>query len=101
MVDWKPCAPLKNLRLRAQLLAQIRQFFLTRDVLEVETPALGRHTVPDVYIESMEVEVADGGARDKHFLQTSPEFFMKRLLAAGSGSIYQISKVFRQEERGS
>ena len=75
------------------------RFFAERDVLEVETPLLGRHTVPDVYIESMSVEVVDGASSTEHFLQTSPEFFMKRLLAHGSGSIYQIAKAFRQEEK--
>ena len=101
MVAWKPSAPLQNLRQRAEVLARIRSFFLEREVLEVETPLLGRHTVPDVYIESMSVEVMDGANSRQHFLQTSPEFHMKRLLASGSGSIYQIAKAFRQEEKGS
>lgn len=99
MVDWKPSAPLENIEQRARVLAQIRQFFAERDVLEVETPLLGRHTVPDVYIESMSSEVTGLGGSVPHFLQTSPEFFMKRLLAAGSGSIYQLGKAFRQEEQ--
>ena len=101
MLAWKPSAPLQNQRQRAKVLAQIRSFFAERDVLEVETPLLGRHTVPDVYIESMSVDVVDGASSIEYFLQTSPEFFMKRLLAHGSGSIYQIAKAFRQEEKGS
>lgn len=101
MVAWKPSAPLQNLRQRARMLAQIRGFFAERNVLEVETPLLGRHTVPDVYIESMPVDVIANGIVSQHFLQTSPEFFMKRLLADGSGSIYQITKAFRQEESSS
>lgn len=101
MVDWKPSAPLQNLQQRAQTIAKIRDFFAERDVLEVETPSLAGTTVSDVYIESIVADVIDGGERKKRFLQTSPEFFMKRLLASGSGSIYQIAKAFRQEEKGS
>jgi lysyl-tRNA synthetase class 2 len=100
MVDWLPSASLQNLQQRAEALATIRHFFLGRDVLEVETPLLASSTVPDVYIESIAVEVKDGNASQQNFLQTSPEFFMKRLLASGSGSIYQIAKAFRQEEKG-
>lgn len=84
---------LKNkLHARATLYRQIREFFAARDVLEVETPLLCSHSVTDVYIES----IAAGERR----LQTSPEYCMKRLLVAGSGSIYQICKAFRQEEYG-
>jgi lysyl-tRNA synthetase class 2 len=100
MVDWKPSASLKNLQQRAYALAKIRRFFSERDVLEVETPLLASSTVPDVYIESIAAEVVEGNSSRKNFLQTSPEFFMKRLLASGSGSIYQITKAFRQEEKG-
>jgi len=100
MVDWLPSASLQNLQQRAHALATIRQFFLERDVLEVETPLLASSTVSDVYIESIAAEVNDGNASQQNFLQTSPEFFMKRLLASGSGSIYQIAKAFRQEEKG-
>lgn len=99
MVDWKPSASLQNLRQRAQLLATIRRFFSERGVLEVETPLLGSATVPDVYIESIAAEVNEDGSSRQGFLQTSPEYFMKRLLASGSGSIYQIAKAFRQEEK--
>lgn len=100
MVDWKPSASLQNLQQRAQVLTKIRRFFFERDVLEVETPLLASTTVPDVYIESIAAEVTDGNSSHQKFLQTSPEFFMKRLLASGSGSIYQIAKAFRQEEKG-
>ena len=99
MVDWKPSASLQNLQQRAYVLAKIRRFFSERAVLEVETPLLASSTVPDVYIESIAAEVMEGNSSRKNFLQTSPEFFMKRLLASGSGSIYQISKAFRQEEK--
>jgi lysyl-tRNA synthetase class 2 len=100
MVDWKPSASLQNLQQRAYALAKIRRFFSERDVLEVETPLLASSTVPDVYIESIAAQVVKDNSSRKNFLQTSPEFFMKRLLASGSGSIYQIAKAFRQEEKG-
>ena len=99
MVDWKPSASLQNLQQRAYVLAKIRRFFSERAVLEVETPLLASSTVPDVYIESIAAQVMEGNSSRKNFLQTSPEFFMKRLLASGSGSIYQIAKAFRQEEK--
>lgn len=101
MVDWKPSASLQNLQRRADMLATIRRFFSARNILEVETPLLASTTVPDVYIESIAASVNDGNSTRQNFLQTSPEFFMKRLLACGSGSIYQIAKAFRQEEKGS
>ncbi len=101
MVDWKPGASLQNLRLRAETLGKIRQFFAQRDILEVETPLLARTTVSDVYIESISAEIRIGETKVLRYLQTSPEYFMKRLLASGCGSIYQICKAFRQEETGS
>jgi len=91
--DWQPTAALDALRLRAQLYQQLREFFQQRNVLEVETPLLGQAASTDVHLASLSV---DG----QQFLQTSPEFAMKRLLAAGSGSIYQICKSFRQGESG-
>lgn len=81
------------LQQRAKLLAQLRDFFKQRDVLEVETPLLASTAGTDIYIKPI--------ATERHgFLQTSPEFAMKKLLAAGSGSIYQICKAFRDEEHG-
>ena len=91
--DWQPSAPLAHLKARARLLAQLRGFFAQRQVMEVETPLLGQHTVSDPHIESWQVEGAG-------FLQSSPEYAMKRLLAAGSGAIYQIGKAFRKGEQG-
>jgi len=103
MTDWQPAATTQTLKLRARLLATVRQFFAERDVIEVETPLLARHTVSDVNLESFVVNSASssghGTLRSSHsFLQTSPEYAMKRLLAAGSGPIYQICKAFRDEE---
>jgi lysyl-tRNA synthetase class 2 len=95
MSNWKPAASLELLKQRAKILAEIRAFFAKRNVLEVETPALSQAANTDPYIESFSL---DNGRR---FLHTSPEYAMKRLLAAGSGDIYQICKVWREEEAGS
>lgn len=95
--SWRPTANLANLRLRAELLKKIRTFFEARGVLEVDTPALSHAAATDRHLASFGVEAAGG----RHlFLHTSPEFPMKRLLAAGSGDIYQICKVFRDGEAG-
>ena len=98
MTDWKPGAALDLLRDRAQLFAEIRQFFSARDVLEVETPLLSHSTATDVYIQSYAVTDSLKPTAAPGYLQTSPEFAMKRLLAAGSGPIYQLCKAFRSEE---
>ncbi len=90
---WQPSATREILRARAALNASIRDFFAARDVLEVETPVLSRHATVDRHIDSFCTQT---GA----WLQTSPEFAMKRLLAAGSGPIYQIAHVFRRDEQG-
>lgn len=96
MADWRPSASLEALRARARLLADIRQFFDTRQVLEVETPVLASAGVTDPALEPFCVETTAG----VRFLQTSPEYAMKRLLAAGSGDIYQLAKAFRANEQG-
>jgi lysyl-tRNA synthetase class 2 len=80
------------------MLAKLREFFAARGVLEVETPVLGAAAVSDPQIESLTTRVA--GLAQPLFLSTSPEFPMKRLLAGGSGDIYQVCKVFRDAERG-
>lgn len=97
--SWRPSATLSTLRRRAQALAVTREFFHARGVLEVETPALINAPVSDVNIGSARVQL-DGGAGAPMFLHTSPEYAMKRLLAAGSGDIYQLCRVFRGAERG-
>lgn len=90
------------LQQRASLNAGIRRFFAERGVLEVETPLLCRHTVTDPGLHPFETRFRHPGQLEGRvlYLQTSPEFAMKRLLAAGSGSIYQICKAFRNEESG-
>ncbi len=100
--DWQPTATLEVLKLRAQMLQSIRAFFSQRGVLEVETPMLSAAATTDPALSSF-VTRYNGPLfpRGKNFyLHTSPEFPMKRLLAAGSGSIYQICKVFRDGESG-
>ncbi|WP_420465763.1 EF-P lysine aminoacylase EpmA [Panacagrimonas sp.] len=90
---WQPSASLETLKARAELYGSVRAFFGVRGVLEVDTPILSAHATVDRHIESFAVP---GGG----WLQTSPEFAMKRLLCAGSGPIFQIAPAFRREERG-
>ena len=91
-MNWKPSATIETLKQRAAIIDRIRQFFKTRGLLEVETPLLYPATVTDQYLQSIR-------AGDQ-YLQTSPEFCMKRLIAAGSGPIFQICKAFRDDEIG-
>ncbi len=98
--DWRPTCSIASIRLRARLLAELRQFFAEKSVLEVETPLLGHSIGTDPQLEFFTTEYCLSPKRQTLFLQTSPEFAMKRLLAAGSGSIYQISKAFRNGESG-
>jgi len=95
--DWQPNAPLATLKKRAELLAQIRSFFSLQAVMEVDTPILGRRGVTDLHIDCVQARVCG----ETRYLQSSPEYFMKRLLAAGAGAIYSLGKVFRDEEQGS
>lgn len=93
MSDWRPTAAPAVLTERARMNAAVRAFFADRGVLEVETPVLGQYGVTDPHVESVRVDGAG-------FLQPSPEYHMKRLLAAGSGPIYQMARVLRAGERG-
>ncbi|MCV6637212.1 EF-P lysine aminoacylase EpmA [Candidatus Albibeggiatoa sp. nov. NOAA] len=96
-INWQPDADLAYLQRRAQLYQRIRQFFAERDVLEVETPVLSHAAVPEPSIEPLSTQLY---GEHNLYLQTSPELPMKRLLAAGSGAIFQICKVFRDDEFG-
>jgi len=95
-MNWQPGANLPVIRERARIYRQIRSFFNTRGCLEVDTPLLMPTTSTDAQVASIEVP----GIDRTRYLQTSPEFAMKRLLAAGSGSIFQIGHAFRQGEAG-
>lgn len=95
-MSWKPTASFEVLRLRASIIAELRKFFAERNILEVETPLLYGSTATDLQLTSFTSRCL----QRLLFLQTSPEFPMKRLLAAGSGPIYQITKAFREGESG-
>jgi len=91
--DWQPTATADRLQSRARLLRDIRQFFADLNVLEVETPIISKAGNTDPEIQSIRT---DSG----HFLRTSPEFALKRLLAAGSGDVFELGRVFRAGESG-
>ncbi len=100
--DWKPSASMLALKERAKLLSSIRHYFEMNGAMEVETPMLSSKATVDIYINSFstEFEPIGGGGLETHYLHTSPEFPMKRLLAAGSGDIFSMGKVFRNGEAG-
>jgi lysyl-tRNA synthetase class 2 len=115
-----PTASLENLRLRAELLNRLRSFFLGEDFWEIETPILSADTVVDRHLDAFGVEMdsrftqpsppapsiswcspkGEGRSSQRYWMQTSPEFGMKRVLAAGAKAIFQVSKVFRRDEVG-
>lgn len=99
---WQPSASKTALQQRAAILATLRQFFAERAVLEVETPILSAASITDLQLGFLETRWHGPGASTgkRLFLHTSPEFPMKRLLCAGYGDIYQICKVFRDDESG-
>jgi elongation factor P--(R)-beta-lysine ligase len=107
-MNWSPNADIQLLKKRASVLQMIRDFFIKRELLEVETPSLSQSGVTDQHLFSFKThfvgpEISNSTSEALGvplYLQTSPEFHMKRLLSAGSGSIFQISKAFRNEESG-
>lgn len=100
--DWRPAAGTEILQARARLLALARRFFAQRQVMEIETPIVSTAATTDPAIESFQTQYRGPGRAGESplYLQTSPELFMKRLLAAGSGPIYQFARVFRNAEYG-
>lgn len=95
-MQWQPSASIDTLRQRAHILAQIRNFFNARHYLEVETPIMARYGITDVYLANIKAIFRN----ESYCLQNSPEYHMKRLLAAGSGAIFQLARVFRDDELG-
>ena len=93
MSDWRPSASIEHLKQRAELLTQARAFFAERDVIEVQTPVIAKDSVTEPDVQSIEVP-------GYGYLQTSPEYQMKRLLAAGMPSCYQLGPAFRHGEQG-
>src|ERR1700710_102215 len=93
---WRPTARLNVLEKRARMLRAARDYFAATRTLEVETPALSAAAVTDVHLASVQAKVCGKPA----WLHTSPEYAMKRLLAAGTGDIYQIARVYRDGESG-
>jgi len=93
MTDWRPTASQTRLQARARLLQDIRAYFSKRNILEVETPLISKAGNTDPEIQPIRTDT--GG-----YLRTSPEFPLKRLLAAGSGDIFELGRVFRAAESG-
>ncbi|HED4469125.1 TPA: elongation factor P--(R)-beta-lysine ligase [Pasteurella multocida] len=100
--NWQPSASIENLLARAKIIAEIRRFFTDRGLLEVETPVLSEFGVTDVHLSTFNTDFISPMAEKSKtlWLSTSPEYHMKRLLAAGSGPIFQLCHVFRNEEAG-
>ena len=108
--DWRPSASRERLQQRAAMFARLRAFFAALGVLEVDTPQLINFAVTDPHLHSAEVRWPATSAHQHsmpsrarlppRYLHTSPEYAMKRLLASGSGDIYQLCHVFRGDEHG-
>ncbi|MBA2113172.1 EF-P lysine aminoacylase EpmA [Bremerella alba] len=103
--DWRPTASIDNLKRRHEITQAVRAFFLAQGFWEVETPLLSRDTVVDTHLDPVPVLLSWNPAKpsegERYYLQTSPEFAMKRLVAAGAEAIFQITKAFRLAEVGS
>ena len=99
-MSFLPSADVTAAVVRARLLREVRTFFAERNFLEVETPVLSADTIVDRHLDPPTAELRGVGPARTLYLQTSPEFAMKRLLAAGWPSLYQTTRAFRQAERG-
>ena len=95
-MSWQPTATKETLRVRAECLSRIRQFFEVADVMEVDVPVLAPYGVTDLHIDCIPAQVQG----KTQYLQSSPEYYMKRLLAAGHDAVYYLGKAFRQGESG-
>ncbi|VFP79898.1 Elongation factor P--(R)-beta-lysine ligase [Candidatus Erwinia haradaeae] len=104
MDKWHPSASIINILKRATIISNIRRFFSDRNIPEIETPILTQSTVTDPNISSFQTFFSQPGQKEntglKLYLNTSPEYHMKRLLSAGSGPIYQLCHSFRNQEKG-
>ena len=100
--NWGPTATIETLKARARVIQRIRQFFIKKQVLEVETSALSQATITDLHVHAFKCTFNNPLSPEPTtlYLQTSPEYAMKRLLCAGSGAIFQICKAYRNEEAG-
>lgn len=96
MTDWRPSASLPVIQQRAMMYHTIRRFFFERDVLELDVPVLSQYATVDPFIDSLCSKVMG----QQHYLQTSPEFFLKRFLSAYTQDVYYLGKAFRQDESG-
>ncbi len=94
--NWRPTADIADLKFRANILANIRDFFAQKNIFEVETPLMCSAPVTDPFLDALTIQYH----HKTWYMQTSPEYAMKRLLCAGSGSIYQMCKAFRSDEMG-
>jgi len=101
-MSWKSRMAWQEAKQRASIINSIRNFFYAKGVVEVETPLLSNGTVTDVFLDafSTQFDYSDSGNKSSLYLQTSPEFAMKRLIASGYECIYQLSKAFRHEQVG-
>ena len=93
---WRPSASVETLKKRAHLLKDLRAYMDRMGIMEADVPALGQATVTDPFIQSLSLQ--DG--QETFFLQTSPEYYLKRMLAAGFGDVYYLGPAFRKDERG-
>lgn len=100
MPAWQMQITPTNLRLRAQLMSRIRAFFTSKNVTEVDVPVLSHNGVTDPYLDNFVTQLTLGPTSTSLYLQTSPEYAMKRMLASGSGCIYYLGKAFRHEGAG-
>ena len=98
--DFRPAATLETLARRAKLVGAFRRWFDQLGFVEVQTPVLSQDTVIDRYVEPISVTMSLTDGPQTYYLQTSPEFGMKRLLAAGMTAIYQLGPVFRRGDSG-